>query len=128
MRDHMEPDASDSEASIESEFTTTARYLELYMRQKTDLFLQHYVFDPFTFLGTKLMYLAVVVALLAAGTLILVAGIILLIATRIPLWASLLVTGVITFIVGGIIAYVFFSKPIVLQTPTALEMMNRGKT
>ena len=53
MRDRMEPDASDSEASVESEFTTTARYLELYMRQKTDLFLQHYVFDPFTLSGNK---------------------------------------------------------------------------
>jgi hypothetical protein len=61
----MEPDASDSEASVESEFTTTARYLELYMRQKTDLYLQHYL---------------------------------------------------------------FFYKTIVLQTPTAPEMMNRGKT
>jgi hypothetical protein len=49
-------------------------------------------------------------------------------ATRIPLWASLLVTGALTFIVGGIIAYVFFYKTIVLQTPTAAEMMNRGKT
>jgi hypothetical protein len=124
----MEPDASSTEASVESEFSTTAKYLELYIRQKTDLFLQHYLFDPFKFLGTKLMYLTVVVALLASGTLILVAGIILLIATRIPLWAALLVTGALTFIVGGIVAYVFFYKPIVLQTPTAPEMMNRGKT
>lgn len=124
----MEPDARDREASVESEFATTARYLELYMRQKTDLFLQHYVFDPFTFLGTKLMYLAVVVALMAAGTLILVAGIILLIATRMPLWAALLITGALTFIVGGIIAYAFFYKTIVLETPTAAEMINRGKT
>jgi len=124
----MEPDASDSGASVESEFTTTARYLELYLQQKVDLFLQHYVFDPFNFLGTKLMYLAVVISLLAAGTLILVAGIILLIATRMPLWAALLVTGAVTFIVAGIIAYVFFYKTIVLQTPTASEMINRGKT
>jgi hypothetical protein len=53
----MEPDTCDEEGSIESEFTTTARYLDLYLRQKTDLFLQHYVFEPFVFLGTKLMYL-----------------------------------------------------------------------
>ncbi|MDD1682809.1 MAG: phage holin family protein [Methanoregula sp.] len=124
----MEPDARDPEASVESEFAATARYLELYMRQKIDLYLQHYLFDPFTFLGTKLMYLAVVMALLASGTLILVGGIILLIATRMPLWASLLVTGVLTFIAGAIIAYVFFYKTIVLETPTATEMMNRGKT
>lgn len=124
----MEPDASDSQASVESEFTTTARYLELYMQQKTDLFLQHYVFDPFRLLGTKLMYLAVVIALLAAGTLILVAGIILLLATRMQLWAALLVMGAVTFVAGGIIAYVLFNKTIVLETPTAEEMMNRGKT
>jgi len=124
----MEPDAGDKEASVESEFTTTARYLDLYLRQKTDLFLQHYVFDPFTFLGTKLMYLTIVATLLAAGTLILVTGLILLIATMIPLWAALLLTGVITLIVAGIIAYGCFLKKIVLQTPTATEMMNRGKT
>jgi uncharacterized protein (DUF983 family) len=74
------------------------------------------------------MYLSVVVALLAAGTLILVAGVILLIATRIPLWASLLLTGLITFLAAGMITYVLFSKKVDLQTPTALEMMNRGKS
>lgn len=124
----MEPDAGDTESSVESEFATTVRYLDLYLRQKTDLFLQNYVFEPFELLGTKLMYLSIVVVLLAAGTLILVAGVILLIATRMPLWAALLITGSITFILAGIIAYVFFLKKIVLQTPTATEMMNRGKT
>jgi hypothetical protein len=124
----MEPDTRDTETSVESEFATTARYLELYMRQKTDLYLQQYVFEPFSFLGSKLMLLAVVVSLLTAGTLIMVAGVILLIATRIPLWAALLLTAVASFIVAGIIAYAFFYKPIVLQTPTATELMNRGKT
>jgi hypothetical protein len=128
MRDRMEPDASDKEASVESEFVTTVKLLDLYLRQKTDLFLQNYVFEPFDLLGRKLMYLSVVVTLLAAGILILVAGVILLIATTIPLWAALIVTGAATFIVAGIIAYVFFARKIVLQTPTALEMMNRGKT
>ena len=128
MSDRMEPDAGDKEASIESEFSTTVKYLELYLRQKTDLFLQNYVFEPFALLGTKLMYLSIVVALLAAGTLILVAGVILLIATRLPLWAALLVTGAAAFIVAGIIAYTCFLKTIVLDTPTATEMMNRGKT
>ncbi len=128
MRDRMEPDTSDSKASVETEFMNTARYIELYMQQKTDLFLQHYVFDPFRFLGTKLMYLAVVIALLSAGTLILVAGIILLLATRMQLWAALLLMGAVTFIAGGIIAYVLFNKTIVLDTPTAAEMVNRGNT
>jgi hypothetical protein len=123
----MEPETRE-EGSIESEFTTTAKYLDLYLRQKTDLYLQNYVFEPFDFLGKKLMYLSVILALLGAGTLILVAGVILLIATVVPLWAALLFSGVVTFLAAAIIAYVFFAKQIVLQTPTALEMMNRGKT
>jgi hypothetical protein len=123
----MEPDTCDEEGSIESEFTTTAKYLDLYLRQKTDLFLQHYVFEPFDFLGTKLMYLSIIVTLLAAGTLILVVGVILMIATVIPLWASLLLSGILALLAAAVIAYVGFSKQIVLQTPTALEMMNREK-
>jgi len=127
MGDRMEPDTCDEEGSIESEFTTTAKYLDLYLRQKTDLFLQHYVFEPFDFLGTKLMYLAIIVTLLAAGTLILVVGVILMIATVIPLWVSLMLSGLLTLLAAAVIAYVGFSKQIVLQTPTALEMMNREK-
>ncbi|MDD1680689.1 MAG: hypothetical protein LUQ35_03680 [Methanoregula sp.] len=123
----MEPETCDEEGSIESEFTTTARYLDLYLRQKTDLFLQHYVFEPFDFLGTKLMYLSIIVTLLAAGTLILVVGVILMIATVIPLWASLMLSGLLTLLAAAVIAYAGFSKQIVLQTPTALEMMNREK-
>lgn len=124
----MEPEASEGESSTESEFGTTVKYLDLYLRQKTDLYLQHYVFEPFDFLGKKLMYLAVLVSLLAAGTLVIVAGLILFIATFVPLWAALLISGVAIFLAGYIIAYVFFSEKIVLQTPTAMEMMNRGKT
>ena len=58
----MEPEpASDEELSIESEFAATIKYIDLYLRQKTDLFLQHYVFEPFDFLAKKLMYLSVLV-------------------------------------------------------------------
>lgn len=124
----MEPEASEGESSTESEFGTTVKYLDLYLRQKTDLYLQHYVFEPFDFLGKKLMYLAVLVSLLAAGTLVILAGLILFIATFVPLWAALLISGVAIFLAGYIIAYVFFSEKIVLQTPTATEVMNRGKT
>jgi len=127
MGDRMEPDTCDEEGSIETEFTTTAKYLDLYLRQKTDLYLQNYVFEPFDFLGKKLMYLSVVLTLLAVGTLILVAGAILLVATWVPLWASLLLFGLLSLLAAAIIAYVFFAEQIVLQTPTALEMMNRGK-
>lgn len=123
----MEPDTPGEEATVESELATTLKYLDLYLRQKTDLFLQHYVFEPFDFLGQKVMYLTIIVALLAAGTLILVAGVIFLIATIVPFWAALLITGFLTFLAGGLVAYLFFHKQIVLQTPTAREMMNRGK-
>jgi hypothetical protein len=123
----MEPDASDDTASIESEFVTTVKYLDLYVRQKTDLFLQNYVFEPFDLLGIKLMYLSVVLTLLAAGTLILVAGVILFIATLMPLWAALLLSGAIVVLLGGIIARVFFAKKIILKTPTAREMMTRER-
>jgi len=124
----MEEETCDEDPSVESEFAATIKYIDLYLRQKTDLFLQNYVFAPFDFLAKKLMYLSVLVTLLAAGTLVVLAGVVLLIATVVPLWAALLITGAMIFIVGGIIAYVLFSGKIVLQTPTAMEMMNRGKT
>jgi hypothetical protein len=124
----MEETACDEDSSIESEFAATMKYIDLYLRQKTDLFLQHYVFEPFYGLAKKLAYLSLLIALLVAGTLVVLAGVILLIATLVPLWAALLITGFIIFLVGGIIAYVLFSNKIVLQTPTATEMMNRGKT
>jgi hypothetical protein len=123
----MDPHACDDDISVESEFAATARFIDLYLRQKTDLFLQHYVFEPFDFLGTKLMYLAIVITLLVAGTLVVLGGAILLIATVVPLWASLLFTGAVIFLAGAIIARVFFASKIVLKTPTALELMNRGK-
>jgi len=128
MRDRMEPDASDEEQTVESEFATTAKYLDLYLRQKTDLFLQNYVFEPFDLLGQKLMYLAIVITLLAAGIVIVVAGAILVMATVIPLWAAMLAAGAVILLAACIIFRVFFQKQIVLQTPTALELMNRGKT
>jgi len=124
----MEETAFDEESSIESEFAATIKYIDLYLRQKTDLFLQNYVFAPFDILAKKLMYLSVLVTLLVAGTLVLLAGVILLIATAVPLWAALLITAVLIFFVGGIIAYVLFSEKVVLETPTATEMMDRGKT
>lgn len=122
----MEPAAGDEELSIESEFAATMKYIDLYLRQKTDLFLQHYVFEPFDCLAKKLMYLSVLLTLLAAGTLVVVVGVIFLIATVVPLWAALLITGAIIFVAAGIIANMFFSNTIILQTPTSMEMMKRG--
>ncbi len=123
----MEESAGTKEPSVESEFARTFKYIDLYIQQKTDLFLQNYVFEPVDFLIKRIMYLSVIVTLLAAGTLILLIGVILFIATLVPLWAALLIAGVAIFITGGIIAYIMFSDKIVLNTPVATEMIKNEK-
>jgi hypothetical protein len=123
----MEETAGTEEPSIESEFARTIKYIDLYLQQKTDLFLQHYVFEPVDFLIKRIMYLSVIVTLLAAGTLILLIGVILLVATLVPLWAALLITGAAIFVIGGVIAYILLSNKIVLKTPLATEMIKNGK-
>lgn len=122
----MDPSAGTDEPSIESEFARMYRYIDLYLQQKTDLFLQHYVLEPFDFLFKRILYLSVIVTLLAAGTLALVLGVILLMSTVVPLWAALLIMGVVIIATGGIIAYIVLSNKIVLKTPTA-EMIRNGK-
>jgi len=123
----MEEAAGSEEPPIDSEFARTIKYIDLYIQQKTDLFLQHYVFEPVDFLIKRIMYLSVIVTLLAAGTFILLLGVILFIATLVPLWAALLITGAAIFILGGIIAYMLFSDKIVLNTPLSMEMIKNGK-
>jgi hypothetical protein len=118
--------ASTGEPSIESQFVRTIKYIDIYMQQKTDLFLQHYVFEPVDFLLRQIMYLSVIVTLLAAGTFALVLGVILFIATIVPLWAALLITGAIIFVLGGLIAYMVLSDKIILNTPLATEMKENG--
>ncbi len=119
----MDPAADSEEESIESEFARTIKYIDLYMQQKTDLFLQHYVFEPLDFLFKRIMYLSVIVTLLAAGTITLEIGVILFIATLLPLWAALLITGVIIVGTGLIIANMLFSNKIILKTPVATELI-----
>jgi hypothetical protein len=122
----MDLSAGTDEPSIESEFARTFKYLELYFQQKTDLFLQHYVLEPFDFLFKRILYLSVIVSLLATGTLSLVLGVILLMSTVVPLWAALLIVGAGIIATGGIIAYIVLLNKIVLKTPTA-EMIQNGK-
>lgn len=122
----MDPDSEIEDTSIESEFAKTYKYIDLYLQQKTDLFLQHYVFEPFDFLFKRIMWLSIIVTLLAAGTLALVIGVIFLLSTIVPLWTALLITGAVIFAIGGIIAYIVLIKKIILKTPTA-EMINNGK-
>jgi hypothetical protein len=118
----MDTAANIDEESIESEFVRTIKYLDLYMQQKTDLFLQHYVFEPVEFLLRQIMYLSVIVTLLAAGTVILVIGVIMFIATLVPLWAALLISGIVIFGMGSLSAYMLLSNKIILKTPIATEM------
>jgi len=119
----MDPAADVEEESIESEFARTIKYIDLYMQQKTDLFLQHYVFEPLDGLFKRIMYLSVIVTLLAAGTITLEIGVILFIATLVPLWAALLITGAIIVGTGLIIANMLFSNKIILKTPVATELI-----
>jgi hypothetical protein len=123
----MEEAAGTEEPSIESQFIRTIKYIDIYMQQKTDLFLQHYIFEPVDFLIKRIMYLSVIVTLLAAGTLILLMGVILFIATLVPLWAALLITGTAIFVIGGVIAYMLLADKIVLKTPVVTEMIKNGK-
>ncbi|WP_424358269.1 hypothetical protein [Methanocella sp. MCL-LM] len=119
--------AAAEKGSVEQEFADLVKYLDLYIRQKTDLYLQHYVFDPFDFLIRQLIYLSVLTALLVAGALSVVVGSILFISTMIPLWAALLGIGVIAIVLAAIIAYVLFSRVLILKTPRTTELVTSGK-
>jgi hypothetical protein len=110
--------------TIELEFVKTIRYIDLYMQQKMDLFLQHYVLEPVEFLFRQIMFLSVIVTLLAAGTIILIIGVVLYLALFVPLWAALLIMGVILFGMGIIIATMLLSNKIVLKTPIGTEMLH----
>ncbi|MDH7594278.1 MAG: phage holin family protein [Methanomicrobiales archaeon] len=118
----VEEEGKTEELSVESELASTLKYLDLYLRQKTDLFIQHYLLEPFGFISKQLAVLSVLLALLASGTVIIVAGVILLLSTFVPLWASLLIVGAGVFICAAIIAQRLFSRNFVLDTPTVDEV------
>lgn len=96
-------------------------YIGMYIEQKIDLLLQHYLLDPADALFRRLIIVAVIITFLVFGILVLVTGGILLLAEVIPLWASLLVVGGAACIAGGGIAYHLFASPIILETPVAEE-------
>jgi uncharacterized membrane protein len=112
--------------SIEAEFAHLVKFVDLYLRQKTDLYIQHYVFEPFEFLVRQLVYLSVLAALLVAGTLAILIGVILFVSTLVPLWESLLIIGIVALVIAGVVAYVLFSSHLVLKTPTTEELMTHG--
>jgi len=119
--------AGTEQHSIEQEVADLVKYMDLYIRQKTDLYMQHYVFEPFDFIMRQVIYLSVLAALLVASALALVVGSILFISTLIPLWAALLIIGIIAILLAGIIAYILFSREIVLKTPKSTELIESGK-
>lgn len=123
MRVLMDSTATSDDPSIESDFVRTYKYIDLYLQQKTDLFLQHYVFEPFDFLFKRIMFLSVIVTLLVAGIVTFVVGVIFLISTIVPFWAALLITGFVIVASGVLLAYYVLSNKIVLNTPTA-EMID----
>jgi uncharacterized membrane protein len=112
--------------SIEAEFAHLVKYMDLYVRQKIDLYIQHYVFDPFDFLVRQLIYVSVLAALLVAGTLAILIGVILYVSTLVPLWESLMIVGIVALVIAGIVAYVLFSSHLILKTPTTEELMTHG--
>ncbi len=114
--------------SVEAEFAGLIRNADLYLRQKSDLYLQHYLFEPFDFLVRQLIYLSVLAALLVTGTLALLIGVILYVSTLVPLWQALLIIGIVALAVAGIIAYVLFSSKPVLKTPTAEDLVKHGNS
>ena len=124
----MDKAASGTEQrSLEQEVADLVKYIDLYIRQKTDLYMQHYVFEPFDFILRQVIYLSVLAALLVVGALAVVVGSILFISTLIPLWAALLSIGILALLLAGIIAYVLFSREIVLKTPKTTELIESGK-
>jgi uncharacterized membrane protein len=112
--------------SIEAEFAHLVKFVDLYVRQKTDLYIQHYVFEPFEFLVRQLIYVSVLAALLVAGTLAILIGVILFVSTLVPLWEALVIIGIVALVIAGIVAYVLFSSHLVLKTPTTEELMKHG--
>lgn len=112
---------------MEQEVADLLKYADLYIRQKTDLYLQHYVFDPFDFLLRQVIYLSVLASLLVAGAIAIVIGAILFVSTLIPLWAALLGIGLAALIIAIAIAYILFSREIVLKTPKTTELIESGK-
>jgi hypothetical protein len=123
----MDTDDGTGEQSIESEFARTIRYLDLYVQQKMDLFLQHYLLEPVDLLLKRTMYFSVIVTVMAAGVVTLVVGMILFVATLVPMWAALLISGAIIFGIGVVCAKTLFSHKIVLRTPLLIERRDNGK-
>lgn len=107
--------------SAEAELASMAKYLDLYIRQKTDLYIQHYLLDPLDFVLRQVIYLSVVASLLVAGTLSIAVGVILFVSTLISLWAALLICGIASLLFAAGLAYFMFTRRLFLKTPKTVE-------
>jgi hypothetical protein len=107
--------------SAEAEFASLVNNIDLYVRQKTDLYIQHYVLDPLDFILRQVIYLSVVASLLVVGTLSITVGIILYVSTLISLWAALLLCGVAALVLALALAYFMFTRRLIMKTPKTAE-------
>ncbi|HTX43623.1 MAG TPA: hypothetical protein VMC61_02755 [Methanocella sp.] len=110
-----------SRPSVEAEFSNLVKNIDLYIRQKTDLYIQHYVLDPLDFILRQIIYLSVVASLLVVGTLSITVGIVLFVSTLISIWAALLLCGMASLVLAVGLAYFMFTRKLILKTPTAAE-------
>ncbi len=107
--------------SVEAELASMVKYLDLYIRQKTDLYIQHYVLDPLDFVLRQVIYLSVVASLLVVGTLSISVGVILFVSTLISIWAALLLCGLASLLLAAGLAYFMFTRRLLLKTPKTVE-------
>jgi hypothetical protein len=113
--------AGPAKPSVEAEFAALVQNMDLYVRQKIDLYIQHYLLDPLEFVLEQIIYLAMVASLLVVGTVAVTVGVILFIASLIPIWAALLICGVAAMLLAGVLAYFMFARKLIMKTPKAVE-------
>ena len=116
-----EPAAEEASPSFEAEFANMFKYMDLYARQKIDLYIQHYMLDPLDFLLKEIIYLSVVASLLVVGTIALTVGIIVLISTFVSLWVALIACGIVAILIAAVLSYIMFARKLILKTPKSLE-------
>lgn len=107
--------------SAEAELASLVKNLDLYVRQKTDLYIQHYVLDPLDFIFRQVIYLSVVASLLVVGTLSITVGLVLFVSTLISVWAALLLCGLASLVLAVGLAYFMLTRKLMLKTPKTAE-------
>jgi hypothetical protein len=113
--------AKEASPSFETELAGMFKHLDLYARQKIDLYIQHYMLDPLDFILKEIIYLSVVASLLVVGTIAIAVGVIILISTYVSLWVALMACGIVAVLVAAVLAYIMFSRKLILKTPKSVE-------